>query len=134
MRVAYFADDGTEFESEHECREYEKKMSNLLSEFKYSIHAYDEDGTAINLEDYDSDDWETAFERIEYIKFDTEKAIDVFMDYAKHEYGMVDIERDIGRIVKAGERYYYDWDADEWTCLDDKLKDFDGIVAIFENK
>lgn len=132
MRVAYFADDGTEFEFEKECREYEKRMSNILVEWKNSIHAYSYDGNIIDLEEWDVEELEYVFELINYIQFDTQKAIDCFMGYAIHEFGLVDIACDICRDVKPGERYFYDDYADEWICLEDKQKELDKIAAVFK--
>ena len=132
MRVVYYADDGTEFKSEKACREYEKKMANILVEFKNSIHAYDSDRNIINLEENDAEEWEYVFERIEYIQFDTQKAIDCFMEYAIYEFDLVDIANDINRCVEPGERYFYDWDEDEWACLEDRQKALDKIADVFK--
>lgn len=134
MKVVYYADDGTEFETEDECREYEKKMANILIEFTNSIHAYDDNGKVINLNDYDTEEWEEAFEKITHIQFDTQKAIDCYLKHAISEYGMLYIASDINREVKVGERYFYDWDADKWACLDDKQKALDKIASVFKNK
>lgn len=132
MKVIYYADDGTEFESEKKCREYERKISNILVEWKNSIHAYDNNRCIVDLEEHDAEAWVYAFESIEFIQFDTQKAIDCFMDYAIHEFGLVNIAADICRNVVPGERYFYDWDADEWVCLEDKQKELDKIADVFK--
>lgn len=131
MRVVYYADDGTEFESEKECREYEDETADLLTEFTNHIHAYDKYGNAINLSEYDPTNWEDAFQEIEYIKFDTKKAIDCFLDYAIRMFGLCDIAYGIKRDVIPDERYFYDWDNDKWECLDDKLNELDKIANVF---
>lgn len=131
MRTIYVADDGTEFESEEKCREYEKKITDIFSEFGYSIHAYDDDGDAIELDD-DPENWEDSFQKIVYVKFDSQKAIDVFIEHAIHEYGLCDIEHDIKKKVKVGERYFYDWDKDTWRSLDSILEYYAELAEIFE--
>ena len=130
MKTVYVADDGTEFESEKECREYEKKITDLIYEFGYSIHAYDEDGEPVELDD-DPENWEDSFQKIEYIKFDSQKAIDVFLEQAS-SYGLCDITYDIKRQVKVGERYFYDWDEDAWISLDCLLERCNAIAKFFE--
>lgn len=128
MRVAYFADDGTEFESESECRQYERKLSDLLYELQNGIHAYDEDGDVI---EFDVDDLEYNFEQVTYIKFDNQKAIDVFMEKA-NDFGMPCFRHNIHRPLVVGERYYYSYDEDCWCCVEDKLKDLDNIIKVFD--
>lgn len=130
MRVAYFADDGTEFESESECRQYERKLSDLLYELQNGIHAYDEDGDVI---EFDADDLEYNFEQVTYIKFDNQKAIDVFMEKA-NDFGMPCFRHNISRPLVVGERYYYSYDEDCWCCVEDKLKDIDNILQVFDEQ
>lgn len=134
MRVVYYADDGREFETEKECREYEKKTANFLNEFENSIYAYNCDGEPVSLKDYDPEEWEYPIEKISYIQFNSQKAIDVFMDYVVPEFGMVDIASDINREVKVGERYFYDYDEGVWCCLENKQKALDEIANVFTDK
>ena len=127
MRTVYIADDGTEFDSEKECRAYERRLDNLLYELQNGIHAYDEDGDVI---EFDVDDLEYNFEQITYIKFDNQKAIDVFMEKT-NDFGMPYFRHNIERPLVVGERYYYSYDEDAWCCVEDKLKDINNIIEVF---
>lgn len=48
--MKYVADDGTEFTTEQECLEYEKKVENI----SYSFIVYDENLKIIPVDDYNS--------------------------------------------------------------------------------
>ena len=133
MEIIYRADDGTEFESEKECRDHELKTADFYEEC-VNVRAYDDNGAIINFRDYDMEDMESAFQDISYIQFGTQKAIDLFLDKGVGEFGLLDIESDLKRLVEVGERYFYDWEEDEWRCLEDKYKDLDKIAAVFEDK
>lgn len=128
MRTVYIADDDTEFDSEKECRAYERRLDNLLYELQNGIHAYDEDGDVI---EFDVDDLEYNFEQITYIKFDNQKAIDVFTEKA-NDFGMPCFRHNIERPLVVGERYYYSYDEDAWCCVEDKLKDINNIIEVFD--
>lgn len=129
MRVVYFADDGTEFDTEKECRDYELKTADFFEECA-NVRAYDDDRHIVNFEKYEMEYMENAFQEISFIQFNTQKAIDLFMEKG-HECGLLEIEEDIKRHVKVGERYFYDWNEDEWRCLDDVLMYYSGISRIF---
>ena len=130
MRVAYFAEDGTEFETESECIQYERKFSDLVHELQNGIHAYDEQGNFLDLGNWDMEDLEYAFEQITYIKFDNQKAIDVFVEKA-NDFGLPCFEHNIKRPLVVGERYYYSYDEDAWYCVEDKLKELGEIIDMF---
>jgi hypothetical protein len=128
MRIAYYADDGTEFETEAECRKYERRLSDLLYELRNGIHAFDDYGKVVN---FNADDLYYAFERISYLKFDSQKAIDAFMDKA-NDFGVPYLENGVKKPLVVGERYYYDYHEDIWHCLEDKQKELNKIAAIFK--
>lgn len=130
MRVAYFADDGTEFESERECRQYERNLSDLLYELQNGVHAYDEDGDVI---EFDVDDLEYNFEQVTFIKFDNGRALDLFVQKA-NDFGMPCFRHNIDRPLVVGERYYYSYGEDCWCCVEDKLKDIDIIIQVFDEQ
>lgn len=130
MKVVYCADDGTEFETEQECRDYELKTADFFEECAH-VHAYDDNEDVINFRDYEIENMENAFQDISFIQFDTQKAIDLFMEKG-NDYGLLGIHEDIKRPVKVGERYFYDWDADEWVCLEDRQKELNKIAAVFK--
>ena len=130
MRVTYIADDGTEFESEKECRDYELKTADFFEECAY-VRAYDDDGDVIDFRNYDMECMENAFQDISFIQFHTQKAIDLFMEKGC-DCGLLGISGDIKRPVKVYERYFYDWDRDEWACLEDRQKELDKIANRFK--
>lgn len=132
MRVAYYADDGTEFETEAECSKYERRLHDLMYEHQHnSLHAYDNNGHEVDFSECDLEDLEDAFQDISYIKFDNEKAIEIFLEQARY-YGMCEIDDDLRRPLVVGERYFYDWDEDEWACLEDRQKELDKIAGVFK--
>lgn len=130
MRTVYIADDGTEFDSEKECRAYERRLDNLLYELQNGIHAYDEQGNFLDLGNWDLEELEYAFELISYIKFDNQKAIDVFVEKAK-DFGLPCFEHGIKRPLVVGERYYYNWHEDGWCCVENDLKNLEKIMKVF---
>ena len=132
MRVVYFADDGTEFETEKECHDYELKTADFFEECA-NVLAYDDYGNKIDFNKFNMENMENAFEDIWHIQFNTQKAIDLFTEIGQR-CGLLYITDDIRRKVKVGERYYYDTEEDAWFCLEDSYKGLDKIAAIFENK
>jgi hypothetical protein len=131
MKVVYYADDGTEFETEQECRDYELKTADFFEEC-VNVRAYDDDGTVVDFRDYDIECMEDAFQDIWFIQFTTQKAIDLFLEKGQHEFGLLYIDEDIHRDVKVGERYFYDTDKDEWVCLEDRQRELDKIANMFK--
>lgn len=132
MEIIYRADDGTEFENEKECREYECQTADFFAECA-NVHAYDDNGSPIHFNDYGFEDIEVPLQEISYIRFCTQKAIDVFQVQGVR-CGLLAIEADIMRSIRVGERYYYDWDADEWVCLEDRYKELGKIADVFVDK
>lgn len=131
MRVVYYADDGTEFETEQECRDYELKTADFFEEC-VNVRAYDDNRNVVDFRDYDIECMEDAFQDIWFIQFTTQKAIDLFLEKGQHEFGLLYIDEDIHRDVKVGERYFYDTDKDEWVCLEDRQKELDKIANMFK--
>jgi hypothetical protein len=130
MRIAYYADDGTEFETEEECRAYENKLSNLTHELRNGVFAYDHRRNYIDFNNMSIDDFESAFEQISYIKFDNQEAIDAFMEKA-NEFGFPYFENGINRPLVPGERYFYDDNKDKWFCVEDEQYKLDKIAIVF---
>lgn len=130
MEIVYRADDGTEFETEKECRDYELKTADFFEEC-VNVQAYNDDGEIIDFKAYDMEDMGYAFENISYIQFHTQKAIDLFIEKG-HDCGLLEIDEDIKRPIQIGERYFYDWDIDEWICLEDRYKELNKIAEVFE--
>lgn len=132
MRVAYFADDGTEFGSEYACKKYEQSLNDLRQEnLNNGFHAYDDDGDEIDFGKCNFEDLEDMFQDVSYVEFDSEKAIEIFLTQARR-YGLCELDEDLRRPLVVGERYFYDWDKDEWACLEDRQKALDKIADVFK--
>ena len=132
MRVVYYADDGTEFESEAECRKYEKELSNVMHVLLNDVRAYDFKKQPINFENYSADNMETAFEEVYFVQFNNQNAADVFMQKAR-DFGCPCFEYNLGnRQLVAGERYFYDNKQDGWCCFEDRQKELDKIANVFK--
>lgn len=130
MEIIYRADDGQEFETEKECRDYELKVTDFYAECA-NVCAYDDRKYLISFIGYDMEDMESAFQDISFIRFDTQKAIDLFLEKGIHQFGLLEIENDIHRPVKVGERYFYNWNTDKWECLEDRYEELDRIAELF---
>ena len=76
--VHYFADDGTEFDTEEECLEYERTFKDQITAVRFFDDDYDELSDLEHIEGYgvymyivDRDKAELLFNRlVEYISFD----------------------------------------------------------------
>ena len=100
------ADDGTEFTTEQECLEYEKKIENI----SYSFILFDKQLNVISVEDYND---------VEYIYIlqDAENVIEYLSDI----YGWV-TEGIVGEGI-----YAYNYDEDCWDAVD-------GLIADYQSK
>ena len=81
--------------------------------------------------DVDPENLYDMFEQITYLQFDNQKAIYVFEEKA-NDFGIPCLRYDLLRPLVVGERYFYDWDTDEWVCLEDKQKELDKIANVFK--
>ena len=133
MRVVYCADDGTEFDTEQECRDYELKTADFFAECA-NVLAYDDCGRKVHFNNFEMENMEDAFQDIWYVQFNTQKAIDLFCEIGQSQYGLLYIKDDIHREIQVGERYYYDGDKDVWRCVEDDLKAINKIADMFNNK
>ena len=100
---------------------------------KHEIFAYDHRGDFLDLGNWDPEDLEYAFDRISYITFTTQNAIDLFMSKA-NDFGQPYFENGINRQLVVGERYYYDEENEVWCCIEDKQRDLDELADIFTDK
>ena len=79
MKVIYYADDGTEFNNESACLEYERFHNEETERRLSEIHAFNEQGKKIklgdNLQDYNMED---MIRDTVCIMFDTREAWDFF--------------------------------------------------------
>lgn len=117
MKTIYRANDGTEFEEERECRDYERKQELMAHPFK--SHIYLLNGTEVPLSELDKhvsniyyldivsrEDWETLSELM----------------YANYGY----------TIPCCAGKWYYDTNRDEWCDFEHLENRYLGIKKIFE--
>ena len=131
MEIIYRADDGTEFETEKECRDHELKTADFFEECA-NVFAYDDRENVVHFGDYDIENMDFAFNQIWFVQFATQKAIDIFLEKCQRDFGLLYINEDIRRDVKVGERYFYDVEKDKWVCLEDCYKKLDEIAEVFK--
>lgn len=120
MRIAYYADDGTEFETEGECEAYEKEQENARNNF--TSHMYDDDGEEIFLKEIT----DGISYNIDYFDIKTEEDLQLIHDVLYEGYG-ISVPSDIGR-------WYYDYNKDKWCSYEDYKGQYIFMNEIFEGK
>ena len=108
MKIIYEAKDGTQFDTEEECQDYEKRNSAL-----YDITSFittDKDGNPVPADDYDysPDD----FDYFCCFTKDSVKACEEFF----RENGVP-----LSFKLEPNKVYYYDYDKETWQPLSEKL-------------
>lgn len=105
MKIVYIADDGTEFDNELECNEYEHKcnMKNC------GIVMLDVNGEKLEVTDEN-------YEKCMYIKITNNKDLEIISQMSYN----------IGSYSKPEEfgEFYWD-DSDEWYLIDDKIEELE---------
>ena len=95
MRIIYIADDGTEFDDEIDCEDYEWKINHPHLK---DVHIFDENGNEFkNIFD------EASYDYSSKIIITTEKALKDFQEFAKYT-GFICYKS----IDKVGEWKFYD--------------------------
>lgn len=109
MKVVYIADDGKEFDTEKECKEYENNHQISIKKLIRDgvLIGYDEDGIILECDltdpDYTDDDWlEDAFYARTTRGLTTQEINDIFMTYGVR----------LPFYTKG--LYRYDWDSGSW--------------------
>ena len=133
MQIIYKSDDGREFETEQDCREYENSTAKIIQTCIEEVDAYDGNGNRIyfSLID-DAGELEEAFENIWYIKFKTQKAIDVFDDLVG-EFEVPNLREDMA-LVEVGKRYFFDSVDDCWKSVEGEQYRIDQRAMVFETE
>lgn len=75
-RVSYIADDGTVFEDEYECLEYERTL--ILKKCEHDIHMWDNEFQPIPITD------SQALDKVYYLTCDTAEAVEAMNDWFEH--------------------------------------------------
>lgn len=121
-RVSYVADDGTAFEDEDECLEYECNL--MLQKHEHDIHMWDNEFQPISITD------SQALDKVYYLTCDTAEAVEVVNDWFESLNYSSPFEGDKDFADMAGHHYYWQ-DNDEWYEADDLIEKVCGMVKIF---
>lgn len=105
----YYADDGTRFDNEDECYDYEEECcwKNLIDD--YNIELYDEHGNVPR-----------NFDEAVFVEFKDEQAVDGFNEYAREH----EIYYHLSQTIQPADysfyvgRWVYDSTNDEWASLE----------------
>lgn len=122
MKIVYYANDGTEFETQSQCEAYEKEQEDARKNF--TSHFYDYDGDEISLEEVMDNN--TDYHLIDYFDIKTEKDLQIIHDVLFDQCGIT-VPDDVGR-------WYYDYDKDKWCNYEDYKGRYIFMSEIFEGK
>ena len=109
MKVIYEAKDGTQFDTEKECRDYERKNNAIL--YRYNFVAADASGKPISPaynDSYRPDDFE-------YFACFTEEGLKSCEEFFRENCIYFE------RPIELNKVYYYDYDTEDWQPLSNRL-------------
>ena len=109
MKVIYEAKDGTQFDTEEECQDYERRNSALYN-IKNFI-ATDKDGNCIPADGYGY-----SPDNFDYFCCFTEEGVKACEDFFYENC----IHRDF--TLEPNKVYYYNYDKEEWRPLSEQLE------------
>lgn len=113
MRIAYFADDGAEFETKKECEEYEAKFVAPLKD----IVALDEHDEILPYsEECD------FFNEVKFLYFKNSDAVDAFHNEMGRVGWLNEYTRERGDYFNENTLYYYDDDLNEFVDVKGSIK------------
>lgn len=129
MKIIYKSDDGREFETEQDCREYENSTGKIIEICIEEIDAYERNGERIYFSLIDNaDELDYALDGIWYIKFKTQKAIDMF-DQLVGEFNVPKLRGDVA--LEIDKRYFYDSKDDCWKSVEGEQYRIDQRAKVF---
>ena len=132
MKVIYYADDGTEFETEEECLEYENLQSVTTQKMLSEIHAFTEKGKEIRVGDGPKEyDIENMITETMYVTFDSDEAR-YFFDEQQEYYGYRPIHECTS--CKNGDVFVYRDGCDEWESAMEMIEHYQGLLWSFKGK
>ena len=125
MHIAYFADDGTRFEDEDECEQYElkQKLTAAITESFF----YNEDGKYMTTEE-----WLTDPECCDYMVVADDDEAELIYKYLREEIGLCHPWEDWRISKPTAGRYYYSHKDDRWHDFDEEHNELLRIMKIFE--
>lgn len=103
MRIAYYAEDGMEFDNEHECENYEKMKDMRLHNF--CSHLYDENGNEISITDV-----KVGQDNIDYLDIRTQEDWELIRDILEDKYGTL-VPEGVGK-------WWYNYERDCWETFE----------------
>ena len=124
MKVIYEAKDGTQFDTEKECRDYERRHNAIL--YRYNFVAADASGKPISPacnDSYRPDDFE-------YFACFTEEGLESCTELFR-ENGI-----HFKHPIELNKVYYYDYETEDWQSLSNRLNYLHselGRLSIIEN-
>lgn len=121
-RVSYIADDGTTFEDEVECIDYERGL--MLKKYERDIHMWNCEFQPIPITD------SQALDKVYYLTCDTAEAVEVMYNWFEDMGYSNPFEGDESFAAMAGRHYYY-LDDDKWYEADDLIEKARGMMKIF---
>ena len=116
MKIIYQADDGARFESETECRNYERsrKICNAISEKKLRVLSYNAE--VMRERDFlNHRELETLIESIYYFRCNDDKVLDILSDFFAEDF-----EENV--------IYYYNDEDGAWLKLDDLIYNYQSTL------
>ena len=116
MKVIYQADDGATFESETECRNYERsrKICNAISERKLRVLSYNAE--IMKERDFlNHRELETLIESIYYFRCGDKKVLEILSDFFAEDF-----EENV--------TYYYNDEDDAWIELNDLIYNYQSTL------
>lgn len=116
MRVVYYAEDGTEFETSSQCEAYEQEQKNARKNF--SSRMYDGGGNEIFLNDFDK------VGSIDYFDIKSKEDLQILWNELAEKY-YVSMPDQVGQ-------WYYNYEKDRWCNYDELKKDYIFMSKIFE--
>ena len=115
MRIAYFAEDGTEFETKEECKEYEDKFIAPLND----IIAFDDNNEILPYSQECN-----FFDKVAFFRFKNSDAVNAF----HNEFGRVswfnNETGEHGVRFEENTNYYYDDDYDEFGVIEGTINHY----------
>jgi hypothetical protein len=119
--IKYVAYDGTEFNTEEECKEYEAPMESAKY-FLSKIQVFDEEGELLELPEYNDTDFIEKIDGLissDYVKFCIiyEDCPQENISYLEYFYG-----KDFFPLKKGA--YRYDWEEYKWISYEEDYNNF----------
>lgn len=116
MRIAYYAEDGTEFETQSQCEAYEREQENARKNF--TSHMYDKNGNEVFLNDFNQ------VGNIDFFDIKSQADFQILENELAEKY-YVSMPDQVGQ-------WYYNYEKDRWCDYNELKKDYIFMNKIFE--